>query len=135
MHIHLTIPGRPMAKQRPRVLRNGITYTPKETMNYETLVKQLYITEHFRVRLQGPIKVTITAYIPIPKNVSKKKRQLMIDGIIRPEKRPDWDNIGKIITDALNQVAYEDDKQIVDARVTKMYSEEPRVEVELEEIA
>jgi len=40
--IELIIPGKPMGKQRPRVMRNGITYTPKETVNYETLIKQLF---------------------------------------------------------------------------------------------
>ena len=53
---------------------------------------------------------------------------------ILPCKAPDWDNIGKIVTDALNGLAYEDDKQIVDAHVIKLYSDQPRVEVELEEI-
>jgi len=132
--IRLVIPGKPLGKQRPRVLKNGITYTPKETMNYETLVKQLYITQHFQKQLSGPIRVSITAYFPIPASVSKKKKELMRTGVIRPESKPDWDNVGKIITDALNDLAYHDDKQIVEATVRKFYSDEPRVEIELEEV-
>lgn len=134
MKIKLTIPGKPLGKQRPRVLKNGIAYTPQQTVNYETLVKQLYITEHFQKQLNGPIKATIIAYMPMPKSTSNKKKEQMIAGIIAPTKKPDWDNIGKIITDALNGLAYEDDKQIVDARVVKLYSDQPRVEIILEEI-
>jgi Holliday junction resolvase RusA-like endonuclease len=134
LKIKLTIPGKPLGKQRPRVMRNGHTYTPDKTVNYETLVKQLYITEHFQKQLPGAIKATITAYMPIPKSESKVRKEKMREGKIRPTKKPDWDNIGKIITDALNGLAYDDDKQIVDARVIKLYGDQPRVEVELEEI-
>ena len=58
----------------------------------------------------------------------------MLAGDIRPVKRPDWDNIGKIITDALNEVAYHDDAQIVEAIVEKYYSDNPRVEVTIKEL-
>lgn len=132
--IKLTIPGKPLGKQRPRVTRTGITYTPKKTVNYETLVKQLYIQNYFQKQLEGPIKATITAYMYIPKSESKKRKAAMLANEIRPCKMPDWDNIGKIITDALNGLAYKDDKQIVDARVIKLYGDKPKVEVLLEEI-
>ena len=134
MKIELVIPGRPMGKQRPRVMRNGHTYTPDKTVNYETLVKQLYIEKYFQKQLEGPIRATITAYMYIPKSESKKRKRKMLANEILPTKMPDWDNIGKIITDALNGLAYEDDKQIVDARVVKVYGDQPRVEVELEEL-
>jgi len=132
--IKLIIPGKPLGKQRPRVMKNGITYTPKETVNYETLIKQIYITQYFQKRLSGQIRAVITAYFPIPASVSKKKKELMRAGVIRPETKPDWDNVGKIVTDALNDLAYQDDKQIVEATVRKFYSDEPRVEIELEEM-
>ena len=43
----------------------------------------------------------------------------------RPAKRPDFDNIGKIIADALNGVAYRDDAQIVEAKLVKIYVDGP----------
>ena len=90
---------------------------------------------HFHKQFQGPLKLTITAYFPIPSSASKKKKELMLAGIIRPTIKPDWDNIGKIVTDALNHLAYDDDKQIVEAIVRKLYSDEPRVEIEIEEVS
>ena len=53
----------------------------------------------------------------------------------KPVKKPDVDNILKIVMDGLNGIAYPDDKQITDAHVKKRYSSEPRVEVVLMEVA
>lgn len=75
------------------------------------------------------------AYKPIPKGTSKRKMAQMLDNHIRPAKKPDWDNIGKIVCDALNNVAFRDDSQIVDGTVVKCYSEQPRIEVEIWEVA
>jgi len=131
----LTIPGEPAAKGRPKFTRAGIAYTPKKTVNYETLVKQIYAVEHPGERFTGKLKAVITAYFTIPKSASKKQRQAMLDGEIRPQKKPDTDNIAKIILDSLNTIAYDDDKQIVSLTVDKWYSDTPRVEVELSEIS
>ena len=128
----LIIPGEPCAKQRPR-LGKLHTYTPEKTVNYETLVKQLYIIENQDKRLEGALKMTVEAFFTIPKAISNKKRELMVQGKIRPIKRPDWDNIGKIVSDALNDLAYHDDSYIVDATVKKWYSDRPRVEIDVTE--
>jgi Holliday junction resolvase RusA-like endonuclease len=58
----------------------------------------------------------------------------MLENIIRPTKKPDADNIAKIVCDALNGIAFLDDKQIVDARITKWYSDTPRIEIIIQEI-
>lgn len=128
------VPGKPFGKQRPRVMRNGHTYTPSETVNYENLVKVCFrekYPEH--TPTEGIMQLIVDAYFPIPDSWSKKKKQKALDGLIRPHK-PDWDNIGKIISDALNEIAYKDDSQIYLASVRKEYSERPRVEVFLHEL-
>lgn len=60
-------------------------------------------------------------------------RMEMLLGHIRPAKKPDCDNVEKIICDALNGCAYKDDAQIVRCTVIKYYSETPRVEVDIQE--
>lgn len=132
--VELVINGKPFGKQRPRVMKNGITYTPKETTNYETLVKQLYITYNGGIFLEGALKIKILAYFEIPKSTPKKNIPLMVNGNIRPIKKPDMDNIYKIIADSLNGIAYHDDSQIVQAEVDKYYSYQPRVEVIITEL-
>ena len=129
----LTIPGNPMGKQRPRVCKFG-TYTPKETVNYETLVREMYIIGNYGKQLEGALEMIVDAHFPIPKVTSKKKREQMSDYGILPTKKPDCDNILKIIADALNGLAYHDDSQIVTAQVTKVYSDYPKVVVTIREI-
>lgn len=67
--------------------------------------------------------------MPIPKSTPKYKRPDMITGKTRPTVTPDWDNIGKLVCDALNGVAYDDDKVICEAAVYKKYSETPKTEI------
>jgi Holliday junction resolvase RusA-like endonuclease len=125
-----------MGKGRPKFSRRGnfvSTYTPEKTSNYETLVKWYFVDAATGERLEGPLRVDILAYFPIPKSTSKVKSENMRKGAIRPTSKPDWDNIGKIICDAINELAYKDDSQIVDGRVQKFYSDNPRVEVEISE--
>ena len=55
----------------------------------------------------------------------------MLAGRIRPTVKPDWDNIGKIYSDALNNIIYPDDKQIVTGITHKLYSETPRVVIDI----
>ncbi len=131
--IRFIIPGEPVAKGRPRVTKWG-TYTPEKTKNYEALVRELFILKHGQAPLDGELKVDIKVYFKIPKSTSKKKKELMVAGEIRPTKKPDLDNVMKCITDALNELAYQDDKQIVSASIEKFYSEEPRAEIEISKI-
>jgi Holliday junction resolvase RusA-like endonuclease len=127
----LKIPGKPMGKQRPR-LGAGHTFNPQKTVNYETLVKELYVMNKLP-KLEGPIKMEITALYEIPKSKSKKQQEEMRQDKVRPTVKPDMDNIIKIIADALNGIAYDDDKQIVQVTCSKWYSTDPRVIVYLYE--
>ncbi len=137
--IKFSIPGNPFGKQRPRVVHNGSfskAYTPEKTVSYENLVKVMYQqAAKGRSFPDGSmLDVRIIAYYDIPKSVSKKKRKLMLEHKIRPTKKPDFDNIGKIVCDSLNLIAYHDDSAIVDAQVRKFYSENPRVDVTIRRI-
>jgi Holliday junction resolvase RusA-like endonuclease len=133
--ITLTIPGEPVAKGRPRMMKSGIAFTPTKTRNYETLVKELYIIENRdKPMLEGQLSASIYAYFTIPKSASKKNREKMLEWKIRPTKRPDLDNIAKAVLDALNGLAYQDDSQIVRLVVEKYYSDKPCVEVSIEEV-
>ena len=134
MEVRFTILGEPKGKGRPRFCRNtGHAITPKDTVNYETLVHMEYVEQCKEVRFpdDAMLDMRIKAFYSIPKSKSKKVKALMLDGTIRPTKKPDMDNVVKIIADALNQVAYRDDTQIVDCQCRKFYSENPRVEVSI----
>ncbi len=132
--VEFTIPGEPKGKQRPRFARTGKyvrTYTPQDTVNYENLVKLEYQNTGTDVFFEKdePVKMVVVAYYSIPKSVSKKKRQQMLEGEIRPIKKPDSDNILKAICDGLNGVAYVDDTQIVETTIYRFYDDIPHVDV------
>ena len=132
--MRFTIPGAPQGKARPKIVRRGNftqAFTPEKTVNYEALVKLSYQQAAGGLFLGAgvPVRVRIDAYYDTPKSGSKKKLRDMLMGLIFPTKKPDWDNIGKIVCDALNGVAYEDDTQIVDVHLIKQYDNAPRVEV------
>ena len=127
--------GLPMGKQRPRVLKSGWAYTPKETVNYETLVKYTYQNLYRDEKpLEGYIAANIYAVFPVPKSYSKKKTAELLAGHNNYDKKPDCDNIAKMVLDALNGIAYADDSQITHLCVSKKYGSQPRVVVELIEI-
>ena len=59
----------------------------------------------------------------------------MAEWKLHPTKKPDADNIAKVICDALNGVAYGDDTQVVNLNVKKRYTdEEPKVIVHIEQL-
>ena len=138
MRAKFCIHGEPQGKGRPRfstVCGHVKPRTPDETVLYENLVKTEYRQQAgMRFPDDAMLDVRIFAYYSIPKSVSKKKRQAMLDKRIRPTKKPDFDNIGKVICDSLNGIAYRDDAQVVDSMVRKFYGETPKVVVTIEEI-
>jgi Holliday junction resolvase RusA-like endonuclease len=123
------VPGEPVGKARPRVTKWG-AYTPEKTVLYENLIKTCYNGKVY----EGAVGINVRAFYSIPKSASKKARLEMESFERFPTKKPDCDNVLKIIGDALNGVAYKDDSQIVKASIEKYYSDEPRVEIELMEI-
>lgn len=130
MKVRFTVLGEPQGKGRPKFSKRG-TRTPDETVIYENLIQTEFLRQCGNVRFNDNdyLDMRIMAYYSIPSSASKKKRRMMIEKKIRPTKKPDVDNIIKVVADSLNQVAYRDDSQIVDTMLRKYYSEQPRIEV------
>ena len=117
--------GKPQGKQRPRFSRISKTvYTPTKTAKYEKQIAKAYTDSGGKcIPADCYVSVNVSAFFPIPKSYSKKKREDCIERILRPDKKPDIDNIIKSVLDGLNGVAYEDDKQVVEAIGRKYYTE------------
>jgi Holliday junction resolvase RusA-like endonuclease len=134
MRVEFTVPGDPQGKQRPRFSqRTGQAYTPPKTRDYERLIRDCYRAKYGDLMFPegATVLMFVTAYFGIPKSATKAKAAKMLQGIIRPTKVPDWDNIGKVFGDAGNGCIYHDDKCVVQGTVEKYYSTDPRVEVVL----
>lgn len=143
--VRFTVKGEPQGKGRPRIMASynaeekkvhGWARTPEKTVVYENLVKMEYgrQCEDHRFPDEAMLDMRIFAYYGIPKSKSKKIKQMMREKALRPIKKPDMDNVVKVIADSLNGVAYRDDTQIVDQMCRKFYSDEPRVEVIIRQI-
>lgn len=108
-------------------------YTPADVKSYANWVKLSFQKEHpthLPSMYDGYyIEVKIFVYMKVPASFSNKKREMALNGYIRPDKKPDWDNISKNICDALNGIVYADDKAIVDGEVHKLYAEVDYVNV------
>lgn len=124
----ITIPGQPKAKGRPRFAR-GRAYTPRSTLDYEQRVG-----EAARQKIKDPtgrdVQVDILAVYQIPKSWPKARREAARVGDVLP-KKPDIDNVIKIVLDGLNGAAFVDDSQVHMVSAEKAYGDEPRVEIEL----
>ena len=135
MAIKFFIQGTPQGKARPRFTKTGRAYTPQKTVDYANIVRLMYRRSgNGKFEKDINLKMNITAYFGIPKSTGKKKRNEMLKGNIRPVKKPDADNIAKVIADSLNGVAYHDDAQLVEVNIRKFYREHEGVEVEIEEV-
>lgn len=124
---HFVMYGEPRGKERPRVA-NGHAYTPQKTREYEEALRLAWLQERHGFYLNN-VQMKITAYYSIPKSTKKADREKMRNGEIRPTRKPDCDNILKIVSDSLQGLAYHDDKQVNAMMIEKLYSEEPMVEV------
>lgn len=130
--------GKPKAKQSAKFRKIGNfvqKYTPKEIVDYANWVKHSFYKEypnHLPSELiDYQLEMRIDVFFTIPKSFSKTKTALALTRQLRPTVKPDWDNISKNICDALNGIAYPDDKAIVSGSVNKYYSDMDYVNVEI----
>lgn len=132
--VDITVFGEPVAMERPRF--TGHVYVPPKTKKHEEKIALVYKAKYGNGIFEkgAPVLVAIDFFFKIPKNDSKAKRAAKIAGEVRPTKRPDIDNVEKTVLDALLNVAYEDDSQVVELVSRKLYDVEPRTEIHIERI-
>ena len=105
--VQFHVPGKPQGKARARTFTNqhtgkSVSMTPENTVLYENFIKHQYLQSAEGTFFEAGIPVTIrmvVRFLPA-KSVSKKKQTQMLEGDILPLKKPDIDNVIKIICDA-----------------------------------
>ncbi len=129
------VEGTIVGKQRPRVnMYTGNVYTPNKTKDYEEWIKQSFFIKYPKFDIiTNRVKIEITAYLKIPKCTSKKMAEKMLDDEISPLKKPDIDNIAKVVLDAINNYVIKDDIQVSKMSVEKKYSENEKLIIKIEE--
>lgn len=124
--IDFTVDIPPTGKARPRIVNQGgkyHAYNTEKTDAAETAIRNAFRQTDFTFAPKGvAVSLDVVAYYTIPKSYTKEQRKRIERGELHPTKKPDADNILKLIADALNGVAYEDDAQIVNMSIMKEYT-------------
>jgi Holliday junction resolvase RusA-like endonuclease len=133
MGLTFEVPGEPRGKGRPRFTKTGHTYTDSETKAYEQKIVAYYHKTFgaFRWADGSFIRIKVTAHYPIPKSATKAAIASMQAGGILPSRKPDIDNVLKVVLDSLNGYAYKDDAQVVMVSGKKIYGHEPKLIIEM----
>jgi Holliday junction resolvase RusA-like endonuclease len=116
-------------KQTQFIRRTGIAYNPskKDADQIRWQLKPYAPPEPLRCA----IEMHLTFYLPIPKATSRLKRIQMINGVILPKTRPDFDNLAYLVTNAMKELIYADDSLITDCIIRKRYDEKPRTVIKI----
>jgi Holliday junction resolvase RusA-like endonuclease len=138
--ICITVSGapKPLERNRHRIVkpRSGVafvaTYLPTKSRNEQAVIRD-YADRAMggRSPIQGPVDLRCVAYMPVPASWSKKKQAAALSDMIRPDGRPDLDNILKNVCDAFKGIVWRDDTQVTETGIWKRYSDRPRTVIEV----
>ena len=139
--VEVVMCGEPTAKGRAkfsgRVVKGkvfGRAYTPEKTRNFEeNLAWAAQVAMNGRPLFDGPLEVEVWAFMSIPASKPKKWVAAALLSRVFPTKKPDADNFAKSALDSCNKVVFVDDGQVVDLRVYKRFSAQPRIEIKIRE--
>ena len=129
------VPGVLIGQGRPR-FANGRAYKDKKDTTNEAIIANACVQASREAGVHLPahpkegtgFDVTIYAYYPIAKSLSKEKRRQIADGKRFPTRKPDIDNVIKAVLDALSGKAWVDDSAVTSVLAEKHYGE-PRLMV------
>lgn len=138
--VFITIPGEPRGWGRPtpvaRLRSDGTPFVMMVTQD-ETRAAKKRVLAAFRQKYPdhrpwtGPVMLRFTAIFSTPKTFNKALQEAAARGDLYCVRKPDTDNIAKLIKDALNGHVYADDQQVMGGGVKK-YGAIPRVEIHFE---
>lgn len=143
----LVIPIKPKAQTRPKFNKWSGAYDDPKMKAWRKSCAYLVSSLYTGKRFEGALKTKVTFYLKAPKDISdrpgprarKKKKdtyQRFIDEKIYVSKKPDLDNLEKALYDSISDSGkvWHDDNQIVEHTTRKLYSPNPRIEIEIEEV-
>lgn len=144
--VAFTVPGEPKGKGRPRAVPDIIwkdgqpeafvrMVTPRETRTAEKVVRDAFQKAHPNHKLwTGAVQINFTAVFETPKSFNRALKDAAARGELYATKKPDKDNIEKLIVDALNGIAWADDAQVMGGGI-KRYGSPARIDISLKSLA
>jgi Holliday junction resolvase RusA-like endonuclease len=133
--MNIVIKGLPISKMRPRLGKSKV-YDPQGLLKQavRTSIRgQVHKTlqDTFNLLSATACRARMVFYFSPSKNLSKAKRKAKLSNLEPCLVRNDLDNLEKFYLDCANGILFEDDHQIVELSSKKLWSEEPRVEMEV----
>lgn len=129
--IELNLPILPLPWKAPYVGSHG-AFSPR--YNEAKIIKAMIREQYTGSLILGQLNVFMDFYFPIPKAASKKKREKMLSGEIRPQAYGDRVNLVKFYEDLMQGIVYKNDRQIVGGAEDKWYDEKPSVTIHVLEL-
>lgn len=143
--IRFIVPSVPVAQPRPRAVKFGNSARVHEVTHIKTSTGrkqhpivmfrstvQMVAAEAFSDSpLEGPLDVSLVFVMPRRNGLIWKTKPMPR---LPHTKKPDCDNLVKSVFDALNQIVWKDDSQVIRLQVEKWIAagnEQPHVEVEI----
>lgn len=110
--VRFVVPGEPMSKARARVTKGGTAYTPKATVIAERNVLAAYQALETETFFTGNVGVEFRFFAGT-------------------RIRRDVDNLVKLVLDAINGHAFEDDRQIQVMGAVRYYTDKTKARTEV----
>ena len=133
--VSIFVPGEPQGQGRPRVgsvAGQARMFTPAKTLAYEGVIAfAAQQAMDGRALIAGPVLLEMHMLHPIRDSWSKKKKAGALAGEIAPTIKCDADNCLKAVCDALNNIVWKDDVQVVNVSLSKRFAETPGVRVRI----
>jgi len=149
-----------MGKPRPYHTKSGHAFQPARGLRYEELIRLRFMEAYpgFRILPKGTgVKLSVVAVVAIPKLLQDRVLQLakagmglsrkavpdeLVEELLAKAKaialatvavkRPDLDNVAKILQDSLTGVVWYEDSCVVELRIRRVYGEDPGLSVVIE---
>ena len=138
--MNFTIPIPPHGQMRPRYTSRGKFHKAYKADGQVTMERQLmaYLKDHAPEKpFEGPVLLDVVALFARPKHhygTGRNSGKLKKTAPVWHTKKPDADNLLKMLKDCMNEIFYKDDKQVCVTRIRKQYSERPRWEINIDEM-
>lgn len=126
MNVRLVIPGKPHGKSRPR-FGNGRAFTDPKATSFAERVHIAWREQKSPSFGDQPLTMHVCVHRRRPRNHFRKDGLLSRVGETAPERpvtTPDADNFAGSVMDALNHLAYHDDRQIVRLTAERLWSDQ-----------
>ena len=120
----------PTPAARPKINRFTKTFYVKGAKRNKEMISK-FISDHHIISTATRFNIMCYQRTPTA-SMTNTEIYLAEMGMIRPTVLPDWDNIGKTYSDALQDILLINDNIIIDGRVQMFWSLKPRVIIEIE---